>query len=223
MIVKDYMTRHPVMVESTMSIVEAQGIMAETRVRHLPVVEAGKRLVGLITQETLRVPPTRLTSLNVWEITRYLSNLTVKDVMVERKKVITIGPDITIEEAARVMVNNKVGCLPVLEDDVVIGIITDADMMMHLIEMLDAPQASVRVTMRMSLVKGELARLVSALSAQGWGIWALSGVSSPRDSEKWEAVFKIVDVTPEQVMEVLSKIEGQEIIDIRQVAAGNPK
>jgi acetoin utilization protein AcuB len=220
MIVRDYMTKHPVMVEPAMSIVEAQGIMAETRVRHLPVVESGKRLVGLITQETLRVPPTRLTSLNVWEITRYLSNLTVKDVMIDGKMVITIGADITIEEAARVMVNHKIGCLPVLEDGVVIGIITDTDMMMHLIEMLDAPQPSVRVTMRMSLAKGELARLVNAVSAQGWGIWALSGVFSPKDPEKWDAVFKIVDATPAQVVEVLSKVEGQEIIDVRRVEAG---
>lgn len=217
MIVKDYMTRHPVMVEPEMSIVEVQGIMAETRVRHLPVAEAGKRLVGLITQEALRVPPTKLTSLNVWEITRFLSDLKVKDVMIKRKDVITIHPDATMEEAARIMVQHKIGCLPVLEEEVVIGIITDTDMMMHLVDMLGAPQPSVRVTMRMPLVKGELARLVAALSAQGWGIWALGGVFSPKNPEKWEAVFKIIDVPRQQVYEALSKIEGQEIVDIREV------
>ena len=217
MIVKDYMTKHPVMIEPTGSIVEAQGIMAETRVRHLPVVEEGKRLVGLITQETLRVPPTRLTSLNVWEITRFLSDLTVKDVMVKRKDVITIGPDATIEEAARVMVENKIGCLPVLEEDIVIGIITDTDMMAHLVEMLAAPEPSVRVTMRMSNVKGELARLVAAISAQGWGIWALGGMFAPKDPDKWDAVFKISDAAREQVVAALSNVKGQQIIDVREV------
>ena len=191
--------------------------MAETKVRHLPVVEEGKRLVGLITQETLRVPPTRLTSLNVWEITRFLSDLTVKDVMVKRKDVITIGPDATIEEAARVMVENKIGCLPVLEEDIVIGIITDTDMMAHLVEMLAAPEPSVRVTMRMSNVKGELARLVAAISAQGWGIWALGGVFAPKDPDKWDAVFKISDAPREQVVAALSDVKGQQIIDVREV------
>ncbi len=219
MIVKEYMTKHPIMIRPTMSIVEAQGIMSEARVRHLPVVEAGKRLLGLITQETLRVPPTKLTSLNVWEITRYLSNLTVKDVMVDRKDVVTINPNITIEEAARVMVTHKIGCLPVLDEDIVVGIITDTDMMRHLIEMLDAPQTSVRVTMRMSLAKGELARLVTTISDQGWGIWALSGVLSPKDPNKWDAVFKIVDVSKEEVLAVLSQLEGQQVIDIREVPA----
>ena len=217
MLVKDYMTKHPVMIEPAMSIVEAQGIMAETRVRHLPVAEEGKRLVGLITQETLRVPPTKLTSLNVWEITRFLSDLTVKDVMVKGKDVITIGPDATIEEAAQVMVEHKIGCLPVLEEGIVVGIITDSDMMAHLIEMLAAPVPSVRVTMRMPLFKGELARLVAAISAQGWGIWALGGVFAPKDPDKWDAVFKIADAPREQVVSVLSKVEGQQIIDVREV------
>lgn len=217
MIVKDYMTKHPVIVESTMSIVEVQGIMAETKVRHLPVAVEGKRLVGLITQESLRVPPTKLTSLNVWEITRFLSNLTVKDVMIKGKDVITIGPDATIEEAARVMVEHKIGCLPVLDEDIIIGIITDTDMMLHLMEMLAAPVPSVRVTMRMTTVKGELARLVTAISAQGWGIWALSGIFAPKEPDKWDAVFKIIDVPKDQVVAVLSKIEGQQIIDVREV------
>jgi acetoin utilization protein AcuB len=217
MIVKDYMTKHPVLIEPNRSIVEAQGIMAETRVRHLPVVEEGKRLVGLITQETLRVPPTKLTSLNVWEITRFLSDLTVKDVMVKGKDVITIGPDVTIEEAARVMVEHKIGCLPVLEEGIVVGILTDTDMMGHLIEMLAAPVPSVRVTMRMPNIKGELARLVATISAQGWGIWALGGVFAPKDPNKWDAVFKIADAPREQVVAVLSKVEGQQIIDVREV------
>jgi acetoin utilization protein AcuB len=137
--------------------------------------------------------------------------------MVKGKDVITIGPDATIEEAARVMVEHKIGCLPVLEEGIVVGIITDSDMMAHLIEMLAAPVPSVRVTMRMPLFKGELARLVAAISAQGWGIWALGGVLAPKDPDKWDAVFKIADAPREQVVSVLSKVEGQQIIDVREV------
>jgi acetoin utilization protein AcuB len=217
MIVKDYMTKHPAMIDPAMSIVEVQSIMAETKARHLPVVAEGKRLVGLITEETLRIPPTRLTSLNVWEITRFLSNLTVKDVMIKRRDIVTIGPDTTIEEAARIMVERKVGCLPVLNEDVVVGIITDSDLMAHLMEMLDAPEPSVRITMRMPVIKGELARLVAAISAQGWGIWALGGVFTPKDPISWDAVFKISDAPRDEVVAALSKIEGQKIIDVREV------
>jgi len=217
MFIKDYMTRHPVLIEAKASIVEAQGIMAETHVRHLPVVETGKRLVGLITQETLRVPPTRLTSLNVWEITRFLSDLTVSDVMVKGKAVITVGSDVTIEEGARIMVAHKIGCLPVLEDGIVVGIITDADIMAHLMEMMAAQTPGVRTTVRMAQNRpGELAKLVAAVAAQGWGIEALGGAPAPRADDKWDAVIKLRGIAKDKVAAVLGSIPGQEIIDIRE-------
>ena len=219
MFIKDYMTKHPVTIASKASIVEAQGIMAETHVRHLPVVETGKRLVGLITQETLRVPPTRLTSLNVWEITRFLSDLTVSDVMVKGKSVITVEPDVTIEEGARILVENKIGCLPVVEDGIVVGIITDADIMAHLMEMMAAQSPGIRTTVRMHVNRpGELAKLVAAVAAQGWGIEALGGAPSPRDPEKWwDAVIKLRGIPKEKVSAVLGNIPDQEIIDCREV------
>lgn len=217
MIIRDYMIKHPVMVEPGMSIVEVQGIMAETRTRHLPVVEEGKRLVGLVTQESLRVPPARLASLNVWEITRLLSNMRVRDVMVPGKDVIFTGPDATIEDAARVMVAHKIGSLPVLEDGIVVGIVTDTILLALLAEMLSAPEQAVRVTMRMPTTKGQLARLVSAISAQGWGIWALGGVFTRKAPDKWDAVFKIIDVSKDEIVAALCQVEEQEIVDVREV------
>ena len=217
MFIKDYMTRHPVMIDAKASIVEAQGVMAETHVRHLPVVEEGKRLTGLITQETLRVPPTQLTSLNVWEITRFLSNLTVKDVMIKGRSVITVSPEATIEEGARIMVENKIGCLPVLEDGIVVGIITDVDIMAHLMEMMAAQTHGVRATVCMPGNRpGELAKLVAAVAAQGWGIEALGGAPSPRDPGLWDAVIKLRGISKETVAAVLSRIPDQEIVDIRE-------
>ena len=74
MLVKDYMTRHPIMIAPDTPAVDAQNLMIENNVRHLPVVGDGKRLLGLITRERLRVPPTDLGSLNVWEISRFRNN-----------------------------------------------------------------------------------------------------------------------------------------------------
>lgn len=149
MFVRDYMTRHPVMAPPTMSILEAQAIMAETAVRHLPVVQTGKHLVGLITRQRMRIAPTDLTSLNVWEITRFLSNLTLEDVMVKREEVVTTEPDVALEEAAHLMTLHRIGCLPVLEDQIVIGIITEIDMMTQLTDLLGGRTPGVRATVRM--------------------------------------------------------------------------
>jgi acetoin utilization protein AcuB len=198
-----------------MTIVEAQSIMAETKVRHLPVAGDGKQLLGLITRQRMRIPPTELASLNVWEITRFLSDMQVKDVMVKRKDVITTQPDVALEEAAKLMVEQKIGSLPVLEEEIVVGIITEIDMMNQLTELLGGNEPGVRVTIRMPNIKGELAKVSGAISDQGWGIYASGGVQTPKDPEHWDCVIKVRGVDIEELKAVLEKIEGQKIIDIR--------
>ncbi len=215
MFVKDYMTRHPVMAEPSMSIVEAQGVMAETGVRHLPVVVTGKRLVGLITRQRMRIAPAELASLNVWEITRYLSNLKLQDVMVRRENVVTTEADVTLEEAALSMVRNKVGCLPVVDNDVVIGIITEVDMMTQLTDLLGGNMPGIRATVRMPNRKGELAKITKAISDQGWGIYASGGVPTPKDPDHWDCVLKMRHVSQDELLAVLNALEGHEVIDIR--------
>jgi len=217
MLVKDYMTKHPLMVQPTMSVVEAQRYMGENNIRHLPIVGKGKRLLGLVTRQTLLVQPATLGSLNVWEITRFLSDMTIGDVMVKAKDVITIEKDATIEEAARVMVKKKIGCLPVMEEGIVMGIITETDLLAQLMEMMATRVSGVRVTVRMPDQRGELAKLVSAISAQGWGILACGGVPSPKDPGKWDAVVKIRDVPKGEIVAALEKVKGQEIVDVREV------
>jgi len=216
MFVRDYMTRHPVMVEPTMSIVEAQGIMAEAKVRHLPVIETGKRLIGLVTRQRMRVPPTELASLNVWEITRFLSNLTVKDVMVKQQDLVTIEPDATLEEAAQLMVKNKIGCLPVLEEGIVVGIITEIDLLNELTDLLGGSIPGVRVTMRVPDKIGEFAKVTGAIAARGWGIYASGGVPAPKHPGYWDMVIKVRKVPKDDLVAVLQKIEGQELVDVRE-------
>ncbi len=218
MFVRDYMTRHPLLTDPSMPAVEAQRYMVQANVRRLPVVGDGKRLVGLVTRQTLMVDPGKMGSLNVWEIASYLSRLTVKDVMIKAGDVVTVGPDLTIEEAARIMVEKKIGCLPVVADGVVIGIITETDLLAQLASMMDLRSPGVRATVRMPTdLRGGLARLVDAVAAKGWGINALGGSVYPKDPARWDAVIKIEGVTKEEMIAVLQQVEGEAIIDVREV------
>lgn len=216
MLVKDYMTRHPLMADPEMSIVEAQKFMGENNIRHLPVVGSGKRLLGLVTRQTLLVDPSRLGSLSVWDIARTLSGLTVKDVMLKADQVVTVSQDLTIEEAAQLMVQKRIGGLPVVENGILIGIITEVDLLAQLAELMSLHTQGVRVTIRMPNVRGELAKLVGAIAAQGWGIAALGGAANPKDPTKWDYVVKL-RVPKEEALAVIGSIPGQEIIDIREV------
>jgi acetoin utilization protein AcuB len=217
MLVKDFMTRHPVMVPPTTPAAEAQQVMRENKIRHLPVVGDGKRLEGLITRERLRVSPADLGSLNVWEITRFLSDMTVKDMMLKGKDVITSAPDLTLEEAAQIMAKEKIGCLVVLEQGVVVGIITETDLLIELNELLGGGVSGVRVTMRAPDKVGEFSKLFGAITSQGWGIYASGSVPTPKHPGYWDVVVKVRNAPKDDLVAVLEKIEGQEIVDVREM------
>ena len=196
--------------------VEAQNLMIENNVRHLPVVGDGKRLMGLITRERLRVHPTDLGSLNVWEISRFLSNLKASDVMIKLSDLFTIDPDTTLENAAQIMCEHKVGSLLVVEDDVVVGIITEVDMLAELTSLLGGTVKGVRVMIRVPDQVGEYAKVMAAITEQGWGIYASGGVPAPKNPGYWDLVVKVRDVPKDKLVAVLKKIDGQEVIDARE-------
>jgi acetoin utilization protein AcuB len=216
MLVKDYMTRHPIMISPTMPAAEVQKLMIESKVRHVPVIGDGKRPLGLITRDRLRIPPTELGSLNVWEITRYLSELTVKDVMVKDKDLSTIGPEATLEEAAKIMAARKIGCLPVVQDNVVVGIITETDMLVQLAELLGGYVSGVRVTVRLPGKIGGYAKITGAIAKRGWGMYATGSVPAPKREGCWDIVLKIRDVPAHEIVAALEEIEECEIVDVRE-------
>ena len=216
MLVKDYMTRHPIMIAPDRPASEAQNLMIENKVRHLPVVGDGKRLLGLITRERLKVPPTDLGSLNVWEISRFLSNLKAGDVMIKLNDLFLIDPDTTLEDAAKIMCQHKVGSLLVVEDDVVVGIITEVDMLAELSNLLGGNVKGVRVVIRMPDQIGEYAKVTAAISEQGWGICASGGLPAHKNPGYWDMVVKIRNVPKDELVAVLNKIEGQEVMDVRE-------
>ena len=117
------MTENPVHLDPEARIEDAWKIMHTHRVRHVPVVK-GDKLVGLVTQKDLLVNAQN----------RSLLTLPVAEIMVFR--VSTITTDTTAEEAAKVMLNDKISCLPVVEDDKLVVIITETDFLKLLIQLL---------------------------------------------------------------------------------------
>lgn len=216
MLVKDVMTRHPILVSPEMPAAEAQKIMSDNKVRHLPVVGDGKKLAGLVTQTSFAIRPDTLGSLNFWDISRRLSNMKVKDVMLKKQEVITIDSELTIERAAKMMNDSKGTYAVIIEDGIVSGILTETDLLHAFQQMLGLPASGVRVTVRMPNRAGEFtSKLMATLGEHGWGVMGIGTFPSPKMEGYYDAVLKIPGVTVEEVKAKLSAIEGQEIIDIR--------
>jgi acetoin utilization protein AcuB len=124
-LVREWMSADPITADIDLPIMEAHRLMTDHNIRRLPVVDGG-RLAGIVTLGDVRgAEPSEATSLSIWELNYLLSKLTVERVMSE--PVITVPPNAPVAEAARLMLTNKIACLPVVEGDALVGIITESD------------------------------------------------------------------------------------------------
>jgi acetoin utilization protein AcuB len=213
MLVKEVMTSHPTVIEPNTPVTAAQRLMEESNIRHLPVVQEGRGLVGLITRDALnRAMPSELSSLSIWEINHQLARIVARDVMV--KRVITVTEDVTVEEAARIMIQRKIGSLPVLRQGSLVGIVTEIDLLDALSNLMGWRQAGVRITVQVPDEKGQLARVASAI-AQAGGLLVGGGSYPATEPLKANIVFKVRNIPVDQMAVLLRGLEGVEILDIR--------
>jgi len=129
--VRDWMTPDPVTIDPQTTLPEAHHLMKECGIRRLPVVADGQ-LVGIVTLGDLReASPSSACALSIYELNYALARLTVKHIMT--RDPITIAPDFSVEAAARLMLEHKIGGLPVMDNERVVGIITESDIFRMLV------------------------------------------------------------------------------------------
>jgi acetoin utilization protein AcuB len=183
MLVGERMSRNPVTILDTASIDDGLHLMRERKVRRLPVLDPSGKMVGIVSdKDLLHAAPSPATSLSVYELHYLLAKLTVRQVM--SSPVISVGQDTPVEEAARVMADNKIGGLPVMEGDRLVGIITETDVFKILVELLGARTPGLRLTVAVTEGKGVLARLSQALAELGANIISVVTYASPDPSQR---------------------------------------
>ena len=125
MLVRDIMTTNVITITSDTYVLDAERIMEQNKIGRLPVVDDGK-LVGIVTKnDVLKASPTSTTPTNQRHLFYLMSKLTVKEVM--KTRTLKVSPDTPIEKAIAIAQKNKVGSLPVVEGDKVVGILTTND------------------------------------------------------------------------------------------------
>lgn len=135
-LVREWMTDDPITIPKDTPIVDAHKIMTDNQIRRLPVVEADE-LVGIITLGDVRgAEPSEATSLSIWELNYLLSRLTVERVM--SYPVVTVAPDTPVTDAAKLMLDNRIAGLPVMERGRIVGIITESDIFRMVVAMWHA-------------------------------------------------------------------------------------
>jgi len=126
-LVRDIMPDHMVTISESDTLSTVEDIMTLGRVRHMPVVHGGK-LVGVVSErDLLRASLSNLSGIDDGRRRAFLHGVEIARVM--SSPPVVVHPDETVEAAARVMAENKIGCLPVLEDGRLLGLITETDVL----------------------------------------------------------------------------------------------
>lgn len=190
MFVASRMTKHPVSVTSDATIQQADRLMKKNNFHRMLVVDNGK-LVGYFSdRDIMRVAPSPATTLSKFEIRSLLDKISVKDIMHE--KVVTVNEGATLEEAALIMYQNKVGGLPVVSDvGAVVGIITATDILKTFIKVMGLIGGKTRFTIEVDNKIGVMADITKIFADKGINIDSF--ITCRHKNNRYELVVRLDD------------------------------
>ena len=180
MAVKDFMTRKVVYISPNTTIAHAADMMREQKLHRLPVIE-NDQLVGLVTEGTIaEASPSKATSLSIYEMNYLLNKTKVGDVMI--RDVITISQFASLEDATYLMLKNKIGILPVVDNEQLYGVITDRDIFKAFLEVSGYGEEGVRLRFVTENKVGVLEQIIRLLVEENLNI--SNTVNIPRKDGK---------------------------------------
>lgn len=205
MFVAERMTKHPVTVTIDATVGEVDRLMKKNKF-HRMIVTDNEKIVGYLSdRDIMRVSPSPATTLSKYEIRSLLDKLSVRDIM--QKKVITVNEDATIEEAALIMYQNKVGGLPVVTDiGAVVGIITATDILKTFVNVMGLPRGNkMRMTIKTENRLGVMAEVTKIFADNGANIDSL--ITFSQDGNDYEFVVRLDD-RPYGFDEIISQLDN---------------
>ena len=197
MLVVERMTRSPVTVTGQTTVQQALDIIAERKLRHLPVLAVDGVLVGIVSEK---------------DLLRAGYDELVEEIMT--REIVTTTEYTALEEAARIMTDQKISCLPVMRDEKLVGIITETDLFQLFMELLAAREKGVRLTLLVPEEQGMLASLTTEITNLGGNILAL-GTFQGEDPTNRMVTVKVANASTEKLLAIMEAL-GMEIVDVRE-------
>ena len=207
--VRDFMTKSPITAEPSDKISEVLDLMRLHNIHRVPVVNSSDEIKGLITEGMIAGQGNSATSLSIHELNYLLSKTDVKTVM--EKHPITIQEMSLMEEAAQLMINEDIGCLPVVDHaNKVVGILTQNDIFKAFLEMLAWNTEGTRIIVGMKDDVGVLAKLSELIASEKVSIRTLSVYS--REGDDVRLLVKTDGMAPHSLKDRLAS-EGYDVLE----------
>jgi acetoin utilization protein AcuB len=191
------------------NINEAFSLMKENNIRRLPVVEKGK-VMGMITLSDLnQAAPSSATTLSIHELNYLLAKTTIKDILPKKQQLITIGPDNYIETAAKLMRKNRISGLPVIENNHLVGIVTETDIFDAFIDILGVKKTHSRIDLYTADRPGTIAAITGMIAEKGKNILNTVVYFDAR-RDMYKMIVRIEELDNQDVVDELKK-SGYEV------------
>lgn len=209
MIVAKRMMRNPVFVDENDSMKKAMDLLKERGIRHLPVLKDGEKLVGILTERDIKqASPSSATALEIREIYYLIDKVKVRQIMTRRPY--TISPTAPIEEAALIMREKKIGCLPVVEEGRLVGILTETDILDSFLEAMGVSGPGYRMELALPDRPGMLFEVLKLMKDFDANIVSMATVGHETSNKKI-LIFRI-EVKNYKVLKAAIKKAGYEML-----------
>jgi acetoin utilization protein AcuB len=197
-------------------ILEALDLMKTSHFRRLPVVDQRGALVGLVTESDIKTAgPALGKQAGVWEMSASLAQMTVKEVMTPADELVAISPDEPIEEAALLMRRHKVGSLPVLQDEKLVGIITESDVLQVMMELMGVQHTGVRLTLEVLNRPGSLFKILDILKQDRANVLSIVTCRHCSENPRHGVIVIRLEVTNWGKLVNALRNEDVEVLDVR--------
>src|SRR4030043_1948961 len=211
---REKIQRNPVTINQEASFFEARNLIHEKGIRPLPVVDKKNSLGGVVTARDIReAAPSDATLLSVQELNYLLGKLKVVSFMTPREKLVTITPDTIIEEAVQLMHDQKIGCLPVLEQGKLYGLFTETDALDHLVDIFGFKQTGTRLTLALEDKPGTMLGILEVFKKHNINIISIVTPSFMVEGKRIAAIR----IKTEDYKDVVKDLEkaGYDVLSIR--------
>jgi acetoin utilization protein AcuB len=211
MYVAQIMSRPVDTLTADLKLSQVSKLMRDKARRFMPVVDQDQRLIGLVSHRELeRAEPSSITTLSVGEVNYLMAKVKVAQIMV--KEVISCGPDTLVEEAGQLMRDKGIGCLPVVEQGRLVGIVTDDDILDFLLAITGCNlKDTARIAVHLPDQTGELGRLLQAINRQGGYIATVVSPVAPDETGMRIAIVRYRAENPTELDEQLRR-DGYDLI-----------
>ena len=197
------MTRNVITVSRDSSVLRVRNLLREKNINQVPVVE-GKKVVGVITDGDIREnSASPASTLSIHELNYLLSEMKAGDIMTRNPA--TVSPETPVEEAARILNERKIGCLPVVKNDELVGIITTCDMLNVLLEVMGVGTPSSRIELSIASDMGEICNIAGIV--KGLGLSIISMVSTLNRNDP-ETRFSVLRVNTDNILELCKALRS---------------